>query len=79
MRMCKKCFDEVEQERSQRCDETAMGALPSIRPRLFTDTNHMDTRDTFPELDALSFFEEEILSPVQPMIARVHAVWDGLD
>ena len=34
----------------------------------------MDIGDTFPELDALSFFEEEILAPIQPMV-RVYTLY----
>ena len=28
----------------------------------------MDIEDTFPELDELTFFEEEVLAPVQPLV-----------
>ena len=38
----------------------------------------MDIRDTFPELDALNFFEEEVLSPMQPMMPHLHAYGTGL-
>ena len=34
----------------------------------------MDIGDTYEELDALTFFEEEILAPVQPMV-RVYTLY----
>ena len=34
----------------------------------------MDIGDTFPELDALNFFEEEVLAPLQPMV-RVYTLY----
>ena len=34
----------------------------------------MDIGDTFPELDVLTFFEEEILAPIQPMV-RVYTLY----
>ena len=32
------------------------------------------THETFPELDALTFFEEEVLAPIQPMM-RVYTLY----
>ena len=53
--ICKTCLEEANRAAAgggERC------------PRLFCGVNDMDIGDTFPELDELSFFEEEILAPI---------------
>ena len=81
--MCQKCYEEVVRLREEKRGAT-QEVLANIRPQLFTHYNHMDIgpvpelphqqEETFPELDALTFFEEEILSPVQPMM-RVYTLY----
>ena len=64
-RICKSCSQEAARSAEaggERC------------PRLFCAANDMDIGDTFPELDALTFFEEEILAPIQPMV-RVYTLY----
>ena len=74
-RICRKCCDEVEEERSRLRQSGASDAdVVAVRPQLNTDMNDMDIGDTYEELDALTFFEEEILAPVQPMV-RVYTLY----
>ena len=64
-RICRNCWQEAGRSAKaggERC------------PRLFCAANDMDIGDTFPELDALTFFEEEILAPIQPMV-RVYTLY----
>ena len=60
-RICKKCFEEAQKS-------------PGKCPVMFCKGNDMDIGDTFPELDELTFFEEEILAPIQPMV-RVYTLY----
>ena len=64
-RICNSC--------SQEADRSAKAGGERC-PRLFCAANDMDIGDTFPELDALTFFEEEILAPIQPMV-RVYTLY----
>ena len=74
-RICRKCCDEVGEERSRLRQCAASGAdVVAVRPQLNTDMNDMDIGDTNEELDALTYFEEEILAPVQPMV-RVYTLY----
>ena len=41
---------------------------------MYCKGNDMGIGDTFPELDELTFFEEEILAPIQPMV-RVYTLY----
>ena len=74
-RICRKCCDEVGEERSRLRQSGASDVdVVAVRPQLNTDMNDMDIGDTYEELDALTFFEEEILAPVQPMV-RVYTLY----
>ena len=53
--ICKNCQDEA--------NEASDGL-----PKRLTADNHMSIGGTFPALDALTFFEEELLSPIQPVV-----------
>ena len=87
-RICRRCLDEVRFAEKQVAKAAAVAAsgaaeagglraasaaLPA-EPQLFCAANDMDIDETHPEIDALTFFEEEILSPVQPMV-RVYTLY----
>ena len=57
-RICVSCYEEVQR----------LGLGDDVRPQESTDANNMDIQETFPELDALTFFEEEVISPIQPLV-----------
>ena len=63
-RICTRCHAEVIKN----------GGDPDARPQLRCAANHMDIEDTFEELDDLTFFEEEILAPIQPLV-RVYTLY----
>jgi hypothetical protein len=87
-RICRRCLEEVVLARKQGAKAAAVAAssaaeagglraasaaLPA-EPQLFCAPNDMDIDDTHPEIDALTFFEEEILAPVQPVV-RVYTLY----
>ena len=57
--ICENCLHEAK--------ERAKVHLPK-EPFRLTAANHADPGDTLPETDALTFFEEEILSPIQHLV-----------
>ena len=57
--ICENCLLEAK----RRCSD----GLPK-EPLRFTKANYADPGETLPETDALSFFEEEILSPIQHIV-----------
>ena len=57
--ICRNCWNEAQ-------DRRKAGLSPE--PVRYTGGNYMDPGPTLPETDALSFFEEEILSPIQHII-----------
>ena len=57
--ICVRCAEEVVNSEN---------SGPLRLPSFFTSENHMDIGDTFAELDALTDFEESIVSPVQSMV-----------
>ena len=74
-RICVRCLAEVNTAKRHGATTPATAAAPaSTEPQLFCAANDMDIEDTYPELDALTFFEEEILSPVQPMV-RIYTLY----
>ena len=58
--ICKACLDEAKQRAKQQDDP--------MEPFRLTAANHMDPGEALPETDALTFFEEELLSPIQHII-----------
>ena len=87
-RICRRCLEEVVFAKRQAAKAAvaaassaaeaggsrAASAAPPAEPQLLCAANDMDIGDTYPELDALTFFEEEVLSPVQPMV-RVYTLY----
>ena len=57
--ICENCLHEAK--------ERAKAQLPK-EPFRLTAANHADPGDSLPETDALTFFEEEILSPIQHLV-----------
>ena len=57
--ICQNCLLEAKRRE--------MSGLPKV-PVRFTAANYADPGDTLPETDALTFFEEEILSPIQHIV-----------
>jgi len=53
--------------------ERAKAQLPK-EPFRLTAANHADPGDSLPETDALTFFEEEILSPIQ-LLVRIFTLY----
>ena len=76
-RICRGCLDEVKELRKKAAaaaDSPGVAPAATIRPVRLCEPNDMDIGDTFPELDALTFFEEEILAPIPPMV-RVYTLY----
>ena len=76
-RICRGCLDEVKDLRKRAAaaaDPSGVAPAASIRPVRLCESNDMDIGDTYPELDVLTFFEEEILAPIQPMV-RVYTLY----
>ena len=63
-RICTRCYEEVQKR--PRGDDP--------RPEENCAANDMDIEDTYEELDNLTFFEEEILAPIQPLV-RVYTLY----
>ena len=63
-RICTRCYEEVQKR--PRGDDP--------RPEENCAANDMDIEDTYGELDNLTFFEEEILAPIQPLV-RVYTLY----
>ena len=57
--ICENCLHEAK--------ERAKAQLPK-EPFRLTAANHADPGDSLPETDALTFFEEEVLSPIQHLV-----------
>ena len=64
--ICENCLHEAK--------ERAKVHLPK-EPFRLTAANHADPGDSLAETDALTFFEEEILSPIQHLVSDFHVVW----
>ncbi len=62
--ICKRCLDEVEDK--EKVAPPAAGTRHE--PELFTAVNDMSIGEAFAALDALTYFEEQLLSPIQPVV-----------
>ena len=62
--MCKRCNDKVKGKVKK---QTAPQAPPP-EPWFFSSLNDMSIGDTNEALDALTYFEEQLLSPIQPVV-----------
>jgi hypothetical protein len=64
LRICYSCLEDAQVDRP----------LHVGRPFRMCEQNHMDIGESFPAMDALNCFEEQILSPVQTMV-RVYTLY----
>lgn len=78
-RICRVCFQEVLALEAKRSRDIGEGGgsvvLPveRLRPQSYTEANDCDIGGTTAALDELNYFEEQVLSPVQPMV-RVYTL-----
>ena len=69
--ICQRCLNETlarEQERREAAPEMIVCSGMRLEPLEYTDANDMDIGCSHPVMDDLTFFEEELIAPVQPVV-----------